>query len=294
MALDETCAVRLAHKTGDKTVSGKKSSKLQPDYRQHLGPDLLSAEQAAVFIREGALGKIMGTDRPGSSRFGGDPDMPADLDWPEWDGKPLRFMMQVRLEELPAIAGRELLPERGLLYFFYSPLGDEEIFHDEQQAGRVLFTEDLDELEQRQPPEEDEEGFVMEPEAIVFEAFNTILDPEHPFWDDAGGYDKFRDAANAARAESDEYAYGRPYQVLGHPTPMQTSVQKYVASAECAARPPASATVDEAKERITREPWELLLAAIDCIGDTSMYVMIRREDLRARQWDKAWFVLQST
>ena len=74
---------------------------LQPDYWKRLGPNLLSAEQAAVFIREGALGKEADVGPTGSSRFGGDPDMPEDLDWPDWDGRPLRFMMQVRWRNCP-------------------------------------------------------------------------------------------------------------------------------------------------------------------------------------------------
>ena len=122
-------------------------------------------------------------------------------------------------------------------------------------------------------------------------AFNTILSFEHPFWDDAGGYDKYESAVDAARAESEEYAYGRPFQVLGHPTPMQTTVQYEIA---CAERPGDYDSENAARKRITREPWELLLTAIDYIDDSSLYVMIRRNDLEARRWDEARYVVQST
>ena len=56
----------------------------------------------------------------GASRLGGEPDLPPDFPWPQWKGRHQSFVAQMDLEELPKIAGREMLPPRGRLYFFYA------------------------------------------------------------------------------------------------------------------------------------------------------------------------------
>src|SRR6185295_17906881 len=50
----------------------------------------------------------------GASRFGGVPDLPADLPWPEFEGKKLPFLAQLDLAELP----KSLLPADGWLLVF--------------------------------------------------------------------------------------------------------------------------------------------------------------------------------
>ena len=42
------------------------------------------------------------------------------------------------------------------------------------------------------------------------------------------------------------------------------------------------------------QQWELLFQGLDLFGDCSVYYMIRRDDLRHRRWDKAWFCMQAT
>ena len=60
------------------------------------------------------------TDFPiGVSRFSGLPDLPTHVDWPTCPAGPIPFLAQVNLGELPQAPSRELLPPRGMLYFFY-------------------------------------------------------------------------------------------------------------------------------------------------------------------------------
>jgi uncharacterized protein YwqG/predicted DNA-binding protein (MmcQ/YjbR family) len=54
----------------------------------------------------------------GQSKVGGVPDLPADWEWPLFDGKPLAFLAQVNLSEIPAGLPVEPLPKSGILYFF--------------------------------------------------------------------------------------------------------------------------------------------------------------------------------
>jgi hypothetical protein len=54
----------------------------------------------------------------GASRVGGVPDLPPGVAWPTYDGKPVTFVAQIDLSELPREVGA-LLPAEGWLYAFY-------------------------------------------------------------------------------------------------------------------------------------------------------------------------------
>lgn len=56
---------------------------------------------------------------PGRTRIGGEPDLPEGQPWPTYrDGRPLAFLAQVNLSDLPEGPGRGALPARGLLSLF--------------------------------------------------------------------------------------------------------------------------------------------------------------------------------
>ncbi len=89
----------------------------------------------------------------GASKLGGAPDLPADVVWPEWDGKPLTFMAQINLTELDLGLFSELLPSTGVLSFFYEatsqPWGDTP----HEGAARVIYSNDSSTpLHRRQHP----------------------------------------------------------------------------------------------------------------------------------------------
>lgn len=55
----------------------------------------------------------------GVSKMGGSPDVPPDFVWPEWNGIPLTFIAQFRLSDVKPYDVEDLLPEQGMLYFFF-------------------------------------------------------------------------------------------------------------------------------------------------------------------------------
>jgi hypothetical protein len=73
------------------------------------------AARPAVFLRPRAIGRT--PSALGTSRLGGDPDLPASARWPRCKGRPQSFLAQVRVRDLPAGA-RELRRHGGLLLFF--------------------------------------------------------------------------------------------------------------------------------------------------------------------------------
>lgn len=57
----------------------------------------------------------------GASKFGGQPDVPVDFEWPLWNGAPLSFLGQINLANITQYACTAALPPTGLLSFFYDP-----------------------------------------------------------------------------------------------------------------------------------------------------------------------------
>ena len=60
-----------------------------------------------------------GSDTLGASRLGGSPDVPAGFELPTASRRPLEFLLQLKLDELPRHGLSERLPPDGLLSFFY-------------------------------------------------------------------------------------------------------------------------------------------------------------------------------
>ena len=77
----------------------------------------------------------------GTSKFGGCPDLPPDLDWPMNRSTPLTFLAQFDLTEVAPFDAETLLPPIGMLSFFYDsqsqPWGIEP---DDRGGWRVLYS----------------------------------------------------------------------------------------------------------------------------------------------------------
>ncbi len=91
----------------------------------------------------------------GTSKIGGQPDLPTDVDWPLRDGRPLTFLAQINLSHLPIINDSVALPRSGLLSFFYDTIEQPWGF-DPKDAGssRVLYIQDSLPVERRAMPSE--------------------------------------------------------------------------------------------------------------------------------------------
>lgn len=74
------------------------------------------AERNSLVFR---LGKRKEKLSVGCSRFGGSPDVPEGFLWPEHNGLPLSFLLQVNCAETAPLDPDGLLPLQGLLLFFY-------------------------------------------------------------------------------------------------------------------------------------------------------------------------------
>jgi hypothetical protein len=90
----------------------------------------------------------------GTTKLGGHPELPSNVDWPRVKGEPLTFLAQIRLEELQRhLPAEHPLPTAGLLAFF---VGNDP---SSTRAGylenaRVLFTKPGAKLERREVPDD--------------------------------------------------------------------------------------------------------------------------------------------
>lgn len=105
----------------------------------------------------------------GATRFGGKPDVPPDFVWPTYEGesydhvvkdRPLTFLAQFNCEELAQFDKEHLLPDHGLLSFFYET--DTQCWgYDPKDQGcaRVYWFEDMSALSAADFPADIEEDF---------------------------------------------------------------------------------------------------------------------------------------
>jgi predicted DNA-binding protein (MmcQ/YjbR family) len=143
-----------------------------------LAPEEILSELIAFHGLEGRRPEIEGIARPafllrterpdgpdlplGRTKIGGEPDLLEGLEWPVYrDGKPLAFLAQVNLSDLPEGAERGGLPASGLLSFF-SAWGwqveddaDPQIPDGEPAPDwtRILYREDLGALRRHPVPD---------------------------------------------------------------------------------------------------------------------------------------------
>jgi Domain of unknown function (DUF1963) len=95
---------------------------LRPRSREELATLLLdvglSGDEAARIAADALWGIVLEPGGTGVSRLGGGPVLLPDTPWPHADGRPLTHLATIALDELPAVDGREHLPDDGLLSFF--------------------------------------------------------------------------------------------------------------------------------------------------------------------------------
>jgi uncharacterized protein YwqG len=81
----------------------------------------------------------------GSSKLGGQPDLPDTFDWPTFDNKPMIFFGQINLADIKNLDKENILPQNGILYFFSyfknpeNEYGAEYLFHMNKKEYKVLF-----------------------------------------------------------------------------------------------------------------------------------------------------------
>ena len=252
----------------------------------------------------------------GWTRFGGQPDVPPDFEWPTFKGencesitkeRPLSFLAQFDCSELSRFDSEGLLPDHGLLSFFYEVDSQRWGFDPtDKGCARVYWFEDMNTLSPAPFPEEMEDDFKFpvigiqaqsSPSIPSYEDFLEIC-PEYQDKDeDEELFDKLMDEVPEEQSK-----------LLGWPDTIQNSmfaecdiVSKghYTGNAESWRKIPKG--IREQAEKTARDRWTLLFQ-LDTVegedfelmfGDCGrIYFFIQRDDLKAKRFDQTWLISQ--
>jgi uncharacterized protein YwqG len=250
----------------------------------------------------------------GVSKFGGSPDLSATANWPMWKGQPLTFIAQLRMSDIARYGPAHVLPESGLLLFFYEPLQTTWGFDPaDRGAWRVLYFDGLEsQLVSRSMPPFHSEDENIRPD-LKFNEFpiefsNGLCLPTLDSLEIAAL--SFTDAELVAYMELletvAEMNHGNAvrHRLLGYPDQIQGDMQlecQLVSHGLYCGDPSGYQDPRRAALEDGAEDWQLLLQ-IDSDDHLGMmwgdvgriYYWIRKDDLHARSFENVWFSLQCT
>ncbi len=243
--------------------------------------------------------KAVDVEALGTTRLGGDPDLPPEVPWPHLGDRPLSFIAQINLAALPRTPASADLPDRGLLSFYYDavrmPWG-----YDPTHRGSwaVRYCPD-DGSWQRRPAPADL------PEDVRFKPLGLAGEPELCFAP-SESHDVMQVDAELPWSPYHSVLGWREetlHRLLGHPDLIQEDMQRecqlvsngiYCGNPKYRSDPRVEPLLAGAGD------WRLLLQVDSTDRETGMmwgdlgrlYYWIRDEDLRDRAWDRTWLVLQ--
>jgi len=258
---------------------------------------------------------------PLQTKIGGKPDLPPDFEWYYYEGtdyndvkanRPLSFIAQVNCEEIRKYDKDNLLPEKGMLYFFYELMTMEWGFSPEDKGcAKVFYYDgDLSELKPSEFPEELEEECIIPEIAVEFQSFRDIPDycetqllDDFEIPDDDDEFDEFIDEYSDRRFE--EFDNDERIKLLGYADTIQNIMQyecEYVSRGyEMGEGLPEISESEKADIQKHLHDW-ILLFQMDTIekddyelmfGDCGrIYFWIRKEDLEKRNFSNVHLVLQ--
>lgn len=273
---------------------------------QHLSSDV--AERWVSLLRPAVRLEAAGGADTVVGRLGGLPHLPADVEWPSWQGHgPLSFVASLDCGALPVAALDIDLPPEGTLSFFYfdgqMDDGDAMVLAEDRESwagARVLYTSPGETSVERAAPR----GLRPYPQVpLAARTGLTAAEPWHPQLRDAfapgaplgNRYDHPVCAQDFLEAMW-EFDVAAGHQIGGHAHAIQNPVEIEVAEAVLG----EAATARDARVLDQEISDWVLLAQIDSDDDAAMmwgdagtlYWLIRPVDLTERRFDRAMFTWQ--
>ena len=251
------------------------------------------------------------------TRFGGKPDVPPDFVWPYFEGegkngtvahRPLAFLAQFNCKDMLKYDTEHLLPDSGMLSFFYETNSQRWGFDPKDKGcARVFWFEDTSVLSPAEFPEDMEDGskFPMLKIKMSKEASYPSEADFSGIYPSESELDDFEDAFEEATGKWVDDMYGGS-QLLGWPDVIQDSMfvecdlvtQGYYLGAGWENVPE---NVLKTAEETAYDRWRLLLQldTVECddfclmFGDCGhIYFYITKEDLNAKRFDRVWLLSQ--
>lgn len=251
----------------------------------------------------------------GATRFGGRPDLPKDFEWCRYEGegcdgevkkRPLSFIAQFNLEEISKYDTENLLPEKGLLSFFYDTDSMRWGYDPEDKGcAKVYYFEDISSLTPTEFPEDLGEFFrypaigIKAKREDSYQDYADFLlqkDKMTECWDD---YDRAAKALKINIPDTSSKLLGWADIIQNNMTMECELVSRgYYLGGSWEKVTPRDR--QEAEQSSLKE-W-LLLFQLDTVweGDFELmfgdcgriYYYIKREDLAAGRFDNVWLIMQ--
>ena len=243
---------------------------------------------------------------PNSSKIGGKPWLPRDFQWPvfvdeeENIGRPLSFLCQIDLEDIKQYDNEGLLPDRGILYFFYEcesmRWGSDA---EDNGCAKVFYYEQTENFIAMEIPKEMAEENVVPEMAVCFKV-NQSYPPFEEFFlrsdveCDFEAYDECLEKLSSDEEKEHHKLLGYAYNLQDEMLTDCARIRQELDNSQYILKKEESRQSD-AKDWILllqlstleKEEWKLTW------GDCGMlYFYIRRQDLIEKRFENAWFVLQ--
>jgi len=242
----------------------------------------------------------------GSSKIGGNPDLPPSVPWPEWKGNYLDFLMQFNLSSIPEDLRPNLLPASGRLYFFYDHESSTWGFDPKDKGSwRVLFSQEgQDALVRTQKPKGLGLGTYQTCKVEFYEAVC-------PHWQEVRNHPVLKNNPEAVRQFDilmEEFLTGPAHQIMGDPHAIQSSPEGMQRKCQFVSHglymggsggPPFDTAKAQELEAGAKD-WRLLLqlgsdwhAGMHWGDRGRLYFWIREQDLKVKNFDDVWMILES-
>lgn len=268
-------------------------------------------EKNAIAIKPAHGKKAVAT---GGSKLGGKPHVAPDFVWPRYEGegmdgvskeRPLAFLAQFNLRDLKPLDKEDVLPDGGILYFFYEASSMPWGFDPKDKgAARVLYRKEPTELSVAEFPDDLAEEFRIPETALSFEREKSLPEdiPEELFCADfdADDWDEAREAYGCSSPDFPD----EKHKLLGYADIIQGEMEEECERVTSGIYCGEWQHLDKAEERDIKErsrEWTLLLQlgtiAADGYelmwGDSGcLYFYIKKGDLARGNFDRVWAVLQ--
>lgn len=299
----------------------KKSSNNQNDKQINAVTDtndILNAEELKKIFEDLGLGKHWDKFKPllrneiriitlksdtenkhlGISKIGGQPDLPKDINWfKESNGKSLSFIAQINLKEIKSFDVDNLLPDSGVLYFFYS--AEQKVWGFDPKdfdKFKVYCSTETDDLERKEFPNDLPDYSRFKECNLNFKTTVAL-----PSWDN--------DFVQKTLSEKEidqylnlpqDYAINKMFGYSNNiQSEMELECQLVTNGLYCG--DPSGYNDPKAKELEGGAKDWILLFQVDSEdektgmmwGDVGrLYFWIKREDLKSRNFNKTWMILQ--
>lgn len=256
------------------------------------------------------------TLQKGSSKFGGEPDLPKDFQWyyfegespftPEIKPRPLSFLAQINCEEIREYDIEDRLPKKGILYFFYELESMTWGFSlkDKGSARVYYYDGDISKLEKAEFPKDMNKDYILPEIKLTFaRAYNA---PDYEELCNDYNFDNWKEYNNFLKREGYYVSEEEKTKLLGYADSIQGDMllecELVDNGIDCGDSLAYNSEKRKAIEK-NKDKWKLLFQ-LDTVttkdfelmfGDCGrIFYYIKEEDLKNKNFDKSWLVLQCT